>query len=96
MLRVYFMQQWYALADEAFEDALYHSQATLYRKSSGAVMVMVAARQIVNGRHFLIVGSGYSLTSGSIRGSASHGNGRRLRVVWIEPGEGCPTYSISH
>ena len=25
MLRVYFLQQWYALADEAFEDALYNS-----------------------------------------------------------------------
>jgi len=27
MLRVYFMQQWYGLADEAVEDALYDSQA---------------------------------------------------------------------
>ena len=27
MLRVYFLQQWYGLADEAFEDALYDSQA---------------------------------------------------------------------
>ena len=27
MLRVYFLQQWYALADEALEDALYYSQA---------------------------------------------------------------------
>ena len=27
MLRVYFVQQWYALADEALEDALYDSQA---------------------------------------------------------------------
>jgi IS5 family transposase len=27
MLRVYFLQQWYALADEAIEDALYDSQA---------------------------------------------------------------------
>lgn len=27
MLRVYFLQQWYALADEAVEDALYDSQA---------------------------------------------------------------------
>jgi IS5 family transposase len=27
MLRVYFLQQWYALADEALEDALYDSQA---------------------------------------------------------------------
>ncbi len=27
MLRVYFLQQWYALADEALEDALYGSQA---------------------------------------------------------------------
>ena len=27
MLRIYFLQQWYALADEAVEDALYDSQA---------------------------------------------------------------------
>ena len=27
MLRIYFLQQWYALADEAIEDALYDSQA---------------------------------------------------------------------
>ncbi len=27
MLRVYFLQQWYALADEALEDALYDSHA---------------------------------------------------------------------
>jgi IS5 family transposase len=29
MLRVYFLQQWYGLADEALEDALYDSQALL-------------------------------------------------------------------
>lgn len=27
MLRIYFLQQWYALADEALEDAIYDSQA---------------------------------------------------------------------
>ncbi len=27
MLRVYFLQQWYGLADEAIEDAIYDSQA---------------------------------------------------------------------
>ena len=27
MLRLYFLQQWYGLADEALEDALYDSQA---------------------------------------------------------------------
>ena len=27
MLRMYFVQQWYALADEALEDAIYDSQA---------------------------------------------------------------------
>jgi IS5 family transposase len=26
MLRLYFLQQWYGLADEALEDALYDSQ----------------------------------------------------------------------
>jgi len=27
MLRLYFLQQWYGLADEALEDAIYDSQA---------------------------------------------------------------------
>jgi IS5 family transposase len=27
MLRLYFLQQWFALADEALEDAVYDSQA---------------------------------------------------------------------
>jgi IS5 family transposase len=27
MLRIYFLQQWYGLADEALEDAIYDSQA---------------------------------------------------------------------
>lgn len=27
MLRIYFLQQWYALADEALEDAIYDSQS---------------------------------------------------------------------
>ena len=27
MLRMYFLQQWFALADEALEDAIYDSQA---------------------------------------------------------------------
>ena len=27
MLRIYFLQQWYALVDEALEDAIYDSQA---------------------------------------------------------------------
>ena len=29
MLRVYFLQQWYALADEALEDALYDSRSVV-------------------------------------------------------------------
>lgn len=37
MLRVYFLQQWYALADEALEDALYDSQALRAFAGSDAV-----------------------------------------------------------
>ena len=37
MLRVYFLQQWYALADEALEDALYDSQAGHGVKTSGRI-----------------------------------------------------------
>lgn len=38
MLRLYFLQQWYGLADEALEDAIYDSQAmrTFLGRGTGA------------------------------------------------------------
>lgn len=50
MLRVYFLQQWYALADEALEDALYDSQAM--RAFVGAEVVPDATT-LLKFRHLL-------------------------------------------
>ena len=54
MLRIYFLQQWYALADEALEDALYDSQAM--RTFAGidlSVEVVPDATTLLKFRHLL-------------------------------------------
>jgi IS5 family transposase len=54
MLRIYFLQQWYGLADEALEDALYDSQAL--RGFTGidlAVATVPDATTVMNFRHWL-------------------------------------------
>lgn len=54
MLRVHFLQQWYGLADEAMEDALYDSQAL--RGFTGIDLTVAAvpdATTIMNFRHWL-------------------------------------------
>ena len=54
MLRLYFLQQWYGLADEALEDALYDSQAL--RGFAGidlAVAAVPDATTVLNFRHWL-------------------------------------------
>src|SRR5215470_3209616 len=54
MLRLYFLQQWYGLADEALEDALYDSQAL--RGFAGIELAMVTvpdATTVMNFRHWL-------------------------------------------
>src|ERR671917_207293 len=54
MLRIHFLQQWYGLADEAMEDALYDSQAL--RGFAGidlAVTAVPEATPILNFRHWL-------------------------------------------
>jgi len=54
MLRIYFLQQWYALADEALEDAIYDSQAL--RTFVGidlSVEAVPDATTLLNFRHLL-------------------------------------------
>src|SRR6202047_133290 len=54
MLRIYFLQQWYGLADEALEDALYDSQAL--RGFAGidlAVEAVPDATTLLKFRHWL-------------------------------------------
>ena len=66
MLRVYFLQQWYALADEALEDALYDSQAM--RAFVGiiwaAAKLVPDATTLLKFRHLL---EGHDLTQASLR-----------------------------
>src|SRR5689334_1291730 len=54
MLRIHFLQQWYGLADEAMEDALYDRQA--WRGFAGIDLTVAAvpdATTIMNFRHWL-------------------------------------------
>lgn len=54
MLRIYFLQQWYALADEALEDAIYDSQAM--RTFAGIALSMEPvpdATTLLNFRHLM-------------------------------------------
>jgi IS5 family transposase len=54
MLRLYFLQQWYGMADEALEDALYDSQAL--RGFAGIDLAMATvpdATTVMNFRHWL-------------------------------------------
>jgi IS5 family transposase len=51
MLRLYFLQQWYGLADEALEDALYDSQAL--RGFASIDLTVPDATTVMNFRHWL-------------------------------------------
>ena len=54
MLRIYFLQQWYGLADEALEDALYDSQALrVFAGIDLAVATVPDATTVLNFRHWL-------------------------------------------
>src|SRR3954464_8100722 len=54
MLRIHFLQQWYGLADEAMEDALYDSQALRgFAGTDLTVAVVPDATTIMNFRHWL-------------------------------------------
>jgi transposase, IS5 family len=54
MLRLYFLQQWYGLADEALEDALYDSQALrVFAGIDLAVATVPDATTVMNFRHWL-------------------------------------------
>ena len=68
MLRIYFLQQWYGLADEALEDALYDSQAM--RSFAGIDLCVEAvpdATTLLKFRHLL---EEHDLTRRSSRRSA--------------------------
>src|SRR6187397_3677136 len=54
MLRIYFLQQWYGLADEALEDALYDSQALRgFAGTDLAAVTVPDATTVMNFRHWL-------------------------------------------
>ena len=60
MLRIYFLQQWYALADEALEDALYDSQAM--RTFAGIDLSAEAVPDATTLRHFRHLLEAHDLT----------------------------------
>ena len=54
MLRIYFLQQWYGLADEALEDALYDSQALQrFARIDLSAQGVPDATTLLNFRHLL-------------------------------------------
>jgi IS5 family transposase len=54
MLRIYFLQQWYALSDEALEDAIYDSQAMrIFAGIDLSVEAVPDATTLLNFRHLL-------------------------------------------
>jgi len=76
MLRIYFVQQWYGLADEAVEDALYDSQAL--RAFAGIELnrdPVPDATTLLKFRHWL---EQHELTPGVVRRSGSDAGGARL------------------
>ncbi len=77
MLRIHFLQQWYALADPAMEEALYDSQAM--RGFAGidlAVDAVPDETTILNFRHWL---ERHDLTARF----ESYEAGSRLRLGWV-------------
>jgi transposase, IS5 family len=76
MLRIYFLQQWYTLADEALEDALYDSQAL--RNFAGidlSVESVPDATTLLGFRHLL---EAHDLTQGLLREVTAHLGEREL------------------
>src|SRR4051794_31595930 len=76
MLRIYFLQQWYGLADEALEDALYDSQAL--RDFAGidlSVATVPDATTVLNFRHWL---EQHDLTRASVRRGRGDAGGARV------------------
>jgi len=76
MLRIYFLQQWYTLADEALEDALYDSQAL--RTFAGidlSVESVPDATTLLGFRHLL---EKHELTKGILREVNAHLSERHL------------------
>ena len=53
MLRIYFVQQWYGLADEALEDAFYDSQALRGFASIELTVDVPDATTVLHFRHWL-------------------------------------------
>src|SRR3954467_12723589 len=75
MVRVYFVQQWYGLADEAVEDAFYDSQAL--RGFAGIALnrdPVPDATTVLHFRHWL---ERHDLTKGLVRGSQRDAGGAR-------------------
>src|SRR5450755_4258215 len=76
MLRIYFLQQWYGLADEALEDALYDSQAL--RSFAGIDLSVEAVPDATTLLHFRHLLEENDLTKAILTEINAHLNERHL------------------
>src|SRR5258706_8506767 len=79
MLRIYFLQQWYGLADGAMEDALYDSQAL--RGFAGIDLTVAAVSGETTGLKFPPWLGGGELTPAAFGQGGAEVEGRRPLVV---------------
>jgi IS5 family transposase len=76
MLRIYFLQQWYTLADEALEDAIYDSQAL--RSFAGIDLGVESAPDATTLLHFRHLLEKHDLTKGILAEVNAHLSERKL------------------
>ena len=76
MLRVYFLQQWYGLADEALEDAIYDSQAM--RNFAGIDLSSESVPDAITLLHFRHLLEKHALTRGILNEVNAHLEDKKL------------------
>jgi len=76
MLRIYFLQQWYTLADEALEDAIYDSQAL--RSFAGIDLSVESVPDATTLLHFRHLLEKHDLTKGILAEVNAHLSERKL------------------
>src|ERR1051325_1759347 len=84
MLRLYFLQQWYGLADEALEDALYDSQ--VLRGFAGIDLAVTAVPDATTVLNFRPLAGGTRLDPGAVRRDRGDAGGARPVEA---PGHNC-------
>ncbi len=105
MLRMYFLQQWYALADEALEDAIYDSQALrnflgidLSRESVPDATTLLQFRHLLEGNGLTRSVAVLRMRNGTSQSPFRLALGDRLFVPRFAPlrGHGCGIQRLRH